>query len=300
MKRFLQVLVFVIAVALTLPLSAAAGDKKVYVLALGDSATAGTQPIAPAPPDQPGGAPETEINRSGEGYADQLVAHLQQEGRKVKLVNLACYYEQTATMITGGSLCPYPHGSQLAEAEDFLKSHADDVLAIVMSIGANDMLRNCAFLVDPVCYQQQLATAGANLATILQRLRAVGGDVPIAMITYWDPFLALYLVPGYGLPVAQATVSEIVLPLRSMIQSTGAAYDVIVVDTLVTFQTENFTDTAVLPGVGAVPINIWNMCVYSWMCTYNDIHLTATGYGLVASAVEQALLPLTALAASRS
>lgn len=190
-------------------------------------------------------------------------------------------------MIAGGGLCRYRHGSQLAQAEHFLHSRAEDVRAIVLSIGANDMLRNCAFL-DTVCYGDQLAIAGANLATILERLRAaVDDDIPIAMITYWDPFLALWFVGGQGL--AQATIDGIVLPLKSMIETASAPYDVVVVDTLATFQTQNFTDTRELAGVGPVPINVWMMCVYSWMCTHNDIHLNAAGYGLIAQAVEEAL-----------
>jgi lysophospholipase L1-like esterase len=285
-NRVFPLLIILAGLALAVPSPAAAGTTG-YILALGDSATAGTQPIAPAPPDQPGGAPETEVNCSGEGYADQLVARLQGAGQDVQLVNLACYYETTRSMRAGNGLCSYPNGSQLEEAAEFLDANGEDVRAIVFSIGANDMLRSCPFL-DGACYQTQLGLAQKNLGKILKTLRDVGGDVPIAMITYWDPFLALYLVPGLGLPVAQATVSGIVLPLKRMIETASAPYDV-VVDTLATFETANFTDMRELPGVGLVPVNVRNMCVYSWMCTYNDIHLNAAGYGLVARAVEHAL-----------
>jgi lysophospholipase L1-like esterase len=277
------------AVALAIglpPVAAADPGQKTYILALGDSATAGTQAIAPAL--VPGGSPETEVNRSGEGYADQLVADLQQEGHKVELVNLACFYETTQTMIAGGGLCTYPHGSQLDEAAQFLHAHGKNVLAVVISIGANDMLRPCLFL-DAACYHQRLATAEANLAAILSALRAEGGDVPIAMIDYWNPFLAVYLVPGLGEPVARATVAGIVLPLKQMIQTASAPFGVVLVDTLATFQTENFTDTVTLPGVGEVPVNVALICAYSWMCTHGDIHLNAAGYGLISEEVEQAL-----------
>ena len=280
MKRFVQLLVFVLAVGLTLPVAAGASDKKVFVLALGDSATAGTQPFAPAV--VPGGSPETEINRSGEGYADQLVAHLRAEGREVELVNLACYYETTVTMMAGGGLCSYPAGSQLGEATAFLKAHEEDTLAIVMSLGANDMLRSCDFL-DSACYDTRLAAAGKNLGKILKRLGAKDDEVPIGMITYWDPFLALWFVGGESL--AQATIDGIVLPLADMIETASAPYEVTVVDTLATFETENF---APVPGVG-LPTNVLNRCTYSWMCAWNDIHLNVAGYGLIAQAVEQEL-----------
>jgi lysophospholipase L1-like esterase len=191
-------------------------------------------------------------------------------------------------MIAGGGLCRYPHGSQLDEAAKFLRVHADKVLAVVMSIGANDMLRSCAFL-DTACYRDRLATASANLTTILARLRAQGGAVPIAAINYWDPFLAFWLVPELGPAVAQATVPAIVLPLSQMIATASAPYGVVLVDTLTVFRTENFTDTVELPGAGLVPVNVAAMCLYSWMCSYGDIHLNAAGYGLIAQAVERAM-----------
>ena len=272
------------ALALTLPAGAAAEPgKQKYILALGDSETAGTQAVAPAV--VLGGSPETEVNRSGEGYADQLAARLDGEGLRTDLVNLACYYETTATMISGGGLCSYPHGSQLAEAEQFLHAHGKDVRAVVMSIGANDMLRSCN-LFDSVCYAERLATAGANLATILGRLRAAGGDVPIAIVNYHNPFLALwFLDPG----LAQLSVTAIVQPLAQTIETASAPFGVVVVDTLAAFQTENFTETRPLPRFGTVPVNVWLICAYSWMCTHNDIHLNTAGYALMAQAVARAL-----------
>ena len=121
----------VAGIVLALPASAAAADDRVkYILALGDSETAGTQAIAPAV--IPGGSPETQVNRSGDGYADQLVARMRARGDKATLRNLACYYETTATMIAGGGLCSYDRGSQLAEAEHFLRTRGEKVRAIVM------------------------------------------------------------------------------------------------------------------------------------------------------------------------
>jgi lysophospholipase L1-like esterase len=284
MTGMIRLLVATVALALALAPAALAdpGDQK-YILALGDSETAGTQAIAPA--QVLGGSPETEVNRSGEGYADQLAARLEAEGHKAKLVNLACYYETTTTMIDGGGLCTYPHGSQLEEAEQFLHAHGDKVRAIVMSIGANDMLRSCAFF-DAACYELRLTSAATNLAAILSRLRAEGGDVPIAIVNYHNPFLALWFVDPF---LAQLSVTGIVQPLARMIATASAPFGVVVADTLATFQTENFTDTMTLPGIGTVPVNVGLMCVYSWMCTHNDIHLNTACYALVAQAVEQAL-----------
>jgi lysophospholipase L1-like esterase len=273
------------ALALALPPGAAAEPgKQKYILALGDSETAGTQAVAPAV--VLGGSPETEVNRSGAGYADQLASRLESQGLRADLVNLACYYETTDRMIEGGSLCTYPHGTQLAEAEQFLHAHGEDVRAVVMSIGANDMLRNCPVLFDVGCYSEQLAIAGANLATILARLRAAGGDIPIAIVNYHDPFLALWFLDP---ALARLSVPLIVEPLSQMVRNASAPFDVVFVDTLAAFRTDNFTDTVFVPGVGLVPVNVALICAHSWMCTHNDIHLNTSGYALVAQEVARAL-----------
>lgn len=273
--------------ALALPAAAGAGEPQAkYVLALGDSETAGTQAVAPAV--VPGGSPETQVNRSGEGYADQLVARMRARGEKAKLENLACYYETTATMIAGGGLCAYDDGSQLADAERFLRRSGEKVRAIVLSLGANDMLLACA-LFDTACYANRLATAATNLATILARLRAAADeDVPIAIVNYHNPFLALWFLDPL---LAQLSVSAIVQPLSAMVRAASAPFDVIFVDTLATFQTTNFADQLVLPGLGTVPLNVGLMCIHSWMCSHNDIHLNASGYAVMAEAVDAALPP---------
>lgn len=280
-----------VAAALALPAIASAEPGKMqYVLAVGDSATAGTQAIAPAV--SPGGSPETQVNRSGEGYADQIVARLQARGEKVQLVNLACYYETTAQMIGGGGLCSYPHGSQLDEAAQFLHAHGKRTIAVMLSIGANDFVWPCSFL-DEVCYAEKLATAATNIATILSRLRAEGGDVPISMIDYWDPFLAYWLVPEVqGVPgtlLAQLSVPGIVDPVSDTLRAASAPFGVTFVDTQAAFRTYDFTDTTTLPGVGEVPVNVANVCAYTWMCTYGDIHPNTAGYGVIADAVQAAL-----------
>src|SRR5687767_12337874 len=91
-KHLVFVWLAVVALVLALaPPAAADPGKQKYILALGDSETAGTQAVAQAV--VLGGSPETEVNRSGAGYADQLAARLESRGLRADLVNLACYYE---------------------------------------------------------------------------------------------------------------------------------------------------------------------------------------------------------------
>ena len=120
----------------------------------------------------------------------------------------------------------------------------------------------------------------------LARLRAAADeDVPIAIVNYHNPFLALWFLDP---ALAQLSVTAIVQPLSAMIASASAPFDVVFVDTLAAFQTTNFADTLVLPGIGPVPLNVGLMCIHSWMCSHNDIHLNASGYAIVAHAVDEA------------
>ncbi|HEU6445742.1 MAG TPA: SGNH/GDSL hydrolase family protein [Gaiellaceae bacterium] len=280
--------------ALTVLLAASASasahpGKHVYVLALGDSWTAGTQPTGPQ--TVPFGSPDQEINRSGEGYADQLVASLRRQGMKVDLVNLACNRETTQTMIDGvGSLCTYPHGSQLEEARQFLHAHGKRTLAVVMSVGAADAMFSCAPF-DHACWVGRAADAGTNLATILGSLRAEAGDVPILTSNYWDPFLAAWVFPPLGGPPAAYYSVQFLAEPIDLIEAAYAPFDATIVDTWALFETENFVDTTTLPVFGTVPVNVANICTYTWMCTWGDAHPNSAGYGLIADAFEQALAP---------
>jgi lysophospholipase L1-like esterase len=269
-------------------LSAAADPgKQLYVLALGDSFTAGTEPTGPQtqPPD-----PALYVNRSGDGYADQIVDHLNAGGSKVTLVNLACYFETTQSMLDGtGSLCTYPHGSQLDEAVRFLHAHGKRTIAVVMSLGVNDALLSCGFF-DAACQATRYAQATGRLRTILTRLRDAGGDVPVATINYFDSLLGLWFTPVSGPFLAQLSVSLVALPLKAFVESAYSPFGVTVVNTQAAFQTENFADMVTLPPFGSVPVNVASICAYTYICTpFADAHANRAGNGVIAQSVELAL-----------
>jgi lysophospholipase L1-like esterase len=272
--------------AFALPAAADPG-KQLWVLALGDSFTAGTEPTAPQtqPPN-----PALYVNRSGEGYADQLVADLNAEGLKVNLVNLACYFETTQSMIDGtGSLCSYEDGSQLDQAVAFLHAHAKRTIAVVMSVGAVDALFHCGPF-DTVCQGAQYAQATTNLQTILAQLRAAGGDVPIATINYFDVLLSLWLTPDPGPALAQLSIPAVALPLKTFVENAYSPFGVTVVDTQAAFHTEDFADLVPFPPLGSIPLNVASVCAYTYICTpFADVHANPTGNAVIAKAVEAAL-----------
>jgi hypothetical protein len=59
------------------------------------------------------------------------------------------------------------------------------------------------------------------------------------------------------------------------------------------FGTADFTDTATLPGVGTVPLNVARICTWTWMCAPSpvgpNIHANATGYQVIAAAFARAI-----------
>jgi lysophospholipase L1-like esterase len=268
--------------------SPAAPGEHLYVLALGDSWTAGTQPTGPQTVF--GGSPEQEVNRSGEGYADQLVASLREQGLKVDLVNLACNRETTKRMIDGvGSLCTYPQKSQLDQALQFLHAHGKNTLAVVMSLGVADAFFSCEPF-DVQCWANRFTAARENLQAILGALRAEGGHVPIVTSNYWDPLLAAWVIPELGgPPVAYLSVQLLLEPLKQFVESAYAPFGVTIVDTLALFETENFAETTTIPVFGTVPVNVANICAYTWTCTWGDFHPNSAGYGLIAQGFEEAL-----------
>ncbi|MGA8977960.1 MAG: SGNH/GDSL hydrolase family protein, partial [Pedococcus sp.] len=97
-------------------------------VALGDSLAAGFQNGA---------------DHRTEGYVGAVRDAVQQRDGATELVNLACSGETTTSMLEGGG-CTYDRGSQLAQAEQFLRDHATDVRLVTLDIGGNDVAR-CGF-----------------------------------------------------------------------------------------------------------------------------------------------------------
>jgi lysophospholipase L1-like esterase len=186
-------------------------------------------------------------------------------------------------MILGGG-CTYSGAtSQLAAAESFLATHAGQVAFITIDIGAND-ITSCfsASGVNQACAQTASDGVVANLTTILNRLRAAGGAVPIFGMTYYDPFLA-YWVGGNQNAAIQSEQVAVAGNARmtGVYQAAGAQ----VADVQTTFDTTNFAMTGSYNGT-TVPQNVANICAWTLMCALTNIHANATGYQLIANTFE--------------
>jgi lysophospholipase L1-like esterase len=242
-----------------------------YHVALGDSLAAGTQP----------GRLFTR-----EGYADQLAALRRRRTPRLRLVKLACPGE-TSTALRRGGRCPYPRGSQLAQAAAFLRANRGRIAFVTIDIGANDYLQ-CAAR-DLSCAVATLDSVRTNLPPALRTLRrAAGKRVPIVGMDYYAPFLSRWTDGGAGELEARTHAGFVASGnalLRTLYQRSGAR----VARVERAFATHDFTTLETLPGGETAPRNVARVCRLTWMCSHRDIHPNAEGHGVIARAFADAL-----------
>ncbi|GIL36071.1 SGNH/GDSL hydrolase family protein [Phycicoccus sp. DTK01] len=251
--------------------SATAAPDGPVVLALGDSLAAGYQP---------GGS-----ERRDTAYPALAAARVSQAGTELGVENLACSGETTGTLLEGGR-CDYAEGSQLAQAEAFLRERGSDVRMVTLDIGGNDLLRCAARLqVDAACAEQGVQTVAKNLPTIVERLRAAAGpDVPVLVLGYYNPWLAAsYLGTGEAqLDAAKTAYSGLDAAIEKATKAAGARY--VGLDAAFAFDDESPTTF----NGREVPTNVAQVCTLTYICTAFDVHLTDEGAAVVGRVVADA------------
>ena len=273
-----------IAFATTPSVPAPPGSQARYYLALGDSLATGF------------GAP------TGQGYVDDLASFYGPSVGGLDVEDLACNGETSTSFLNGGT-CSYPQGNQLAAAEAFLAAHPGQVALITIDIGGDD-IAGCAsatppFSISQACVANAISAISTNLATIGAAIRsAAGASVPIAGMTYYDPFVIEWLTGADGQAAAQTSLSDLE-QLNAALSTAYASFGARVADVAGAFSTTDFSDQVSSP-YGTVPKNVGVAC--SWLlvlCTTSGqvivgIHPNATGYGVIASAFEQ-VVPASSL-----
>lgn len=243
-----------------------------YYVALGDSLAYGYQPT----------------HVTGQGYVDQLYAHLHARDPRLRLSNLGCPGETTTSMLRGG-VCPYTgFSSQLDAALAFLREHRGEIGLITLDIGAND-INGCASggTINQACVTQALSTIADNGRRIVAELRAVAPFTRIVGMTYYDPFLAAWLTGAAGQQLAAQSVqvSDVFNGLLTRIYR-AAWFQV--ADVAGAFSTDDMTTL-----VNGVPLDVARICQWTWMCAPAplgpDIHANQQGYGVIAAAFERVI-----------
>src|ERR1700704_6672482 len=154
-----------VLIAALAPAAAQAAKPKYYV-ALGDSLSVGVQP------NSSGASVET-----SHGYANQLLALKRRSIPGLRLYDLGCGSEDTASMLGTGpkTHCQYSgdrrvgygtlrKGSQIGAAEKFLREHRGQVAFVTIDIGANDV-DGCANggVVNGACVTAGIAAINKNV-----------------------------------------------------------------------------------------------------------------------------------------
>jgi lysophospholipase L1-like esterase len=252
-----------------------------YYLALGDSLATGF------------GAP------AGEGYVNDLARHYQGAIPGLEVVDLGCPGETTVSFIDGGK-CPYPQGSQLAAATAFLEEHPGQVALVTLDIGGDDVTgcaSEMAVGVFSACVAKAVAQVNTDVATIGAALRsAAGGSLPIAGMTYFDPFVVAWLNGPAGEQEAVASVQAL-KELNTTLTGAYGRFGAVVADVAGAFSSTDLRDLVSSP-YGTVPKAVAVACAWlTVVCRAGgpvtvSVHPNATGYAQIAAAFESALGPL--------
>jgi lysophospholipase L1-like esterase len=233
-----------------------------WYLVLGDSLAAGNQPSG---------------DQKDRGYAGPVLEGLRTTQPGTQLKNLGCSGETTTSMLKGGR-CPYPETSQVAAAVAFLKANAATTRLVTLDMGANNVLA-CAkpTAVDQACATRTTSTVARELAGILGEIRAAAPQVPIVLLTYYNPILAAWREGAQG-KILAAQSQPLLAGLNAEITKAAQVADAKVADVAGAFAT---TDA----GGSPQPNNVTRICDWTWMCSQGDIHANDAGYAAMAEAV---------------
>jgi hypothetical protein len=170
----------------------------------------------------------------------------------------------------------YSHGTQLAEAIGFLRTHRGSVSLVTIDIGANDLLSALG-----------RRSIDRNLPPILASLRnAAGPGVPIVGMNYNAPFLATAWRKTHDLGALRTAIAGAVA-FNDFLEDLHQRAGVEVADVESAF---HVTDTTPVHGM---PRDVVVECRWTWICARPplgpDIHLKTAGYGVVARAFLRAL-----------
>ena len=227
----------------------------------------------------------------GADYVNDLFSYAQPLLPGLELNNLGCGGETTTTMLHGGLCTKYTTGSQLGDAEAFLRSHPGHVAFVTIDIGADDVL-GCAQggIINQSCFESGLAEVKENLPAIVGGLRSASSTVPIVGMTYYDPYLAFWLDGAGGEQQAHISV-QLLRQLNTALSSVYASHGVTVASAFKQFGTSDFSGTGTWDGQ-PVPANVATICNWTWMCTPGGptIHTNNSGYAQLAEAFEKKLV----------
>lgn len=248
---------------LAAPALAEAKPAKRHHLALGGSLATGVQP-------HPSGTPR----HTRLGYANQLTRRL----RGTRLVNYGCGGATTVSLLRGRRPCDparrlryrnrSPRTSQLAAAERFLRRHRRRVAFVTVSIGMADVARcGTATSLELGCLTETVTRIRRHLPRIARRLRrAAGRRMPMAAMTLYDPFLALWHQGTAGQVLARLSQDVVREQVNAAIEESFGRRGFAIADVAEAFQAYAPFAPVELELTGEPPVAVAETCRLTWMC----------------------------------
>lgn len=257
-----------------------------FYLVIGASSSLGTQPT---------GVPSRNSRRTQDGYANDVVALEQNNNLNLQLDQIGCPGETAESMLNTSVAdhCYTLPSTQLTVALAFLTANQSRAGIVTIDLGFND-IRPClgGASVDEACVNQGVSFVQNDLPKVLAKLKAAAGPkVQFVGLNYEDPFLGHYLEGPASAANAQLTLVD----MTRMDQTLDAVYahaGIPVANVATALQIGNAAPES-LPNVGAMPVNVYYTCLYTWMCQPKpfgpDDHPNNAGYMVIAESIVKAL-----------
>lgn len=270
--------------AIAAPTAHAASGDPIYV-SVGDSLSVGYQPGR---------------GRTDSGFVDDLWSRVRMTTPRLELKKFGCPGETTQAMISGlNAGCEYAAGTQLDAAVKYLQNHSADVAFITITIGVNDVLNRCmdfhTGILHRTCVVAFRPKLRQRLMDIIDELRtAVGTDIPIVGMTYYNPFLGFWGLVPHGRRLAHVD-ARAWGPFNRGVKNAYGDAGAVVANVARKFEINNWSDRVLLRGRGLVPLNVGLTCRWTFFCTrrfFGDPHPTLTGYERIGGTFFRTLKPL--------
>ncbi len=254
--------------------------KTLYYVAMGDSLGAGT------------GA-STVANR----YVNVLYQHELERFPTLQLNNLSCGGATTTSVINGPG-CSFSTGTQLGDAEAFLRSHPRQIAFLTVDIGGNN-IDGCqnGNTINPLCIANGVQHLTTELPVILAGLESAYPGLAIYGMDYYDPFLGEWLSGSTGQQLATEWEND--LPaFNSLLGQLYGAGGAAMADPATIFQSSDFGLTGTYLGQ-TEPQNVADVCNWTLFCSNSgNIHANDTGHALIANSFEAVIDKVTVATSS--
>lgn len=238
---------------------------------------------------QPDGVLHHNGHRTNEGYANDVKA-LEAKNVTLTLRQVGCPGETVQSML--GLLknaCYHLPVTQLMRSIDALTANGNEPGLVTIDLGFNN-IRPCLLptVVEQTCVSQGVTLVRQYLPRILKELQeAAGPNVHFVGLEYADPFLGYYLDGASGPAIATQSLTAMT-QMNVTLDEVYTQANIPVANVPGAYESDNNSPEN-LANVGAIPQNVQEVCLWTWMCTPQpfgpDDHPNNAGYMIIAKTI---------------